>query len=305
MRLAELVEKFLADRAERTKPATVKAYRGRFSSLLKQFGARELKSLEEDEVREYFAAESRFPDGGEKAPDTIRLTMVAFDQLQKFAVEKKHLKRLIIEKLRKPGGRRRELLPTPAETAQLLAQAPADFQLMYKALRLCGARPGELCRARIEDIDPRSEEIVLAEHKTARKTGRARRIAIGHPSFKAILQQAVGGRASGPIFLRAGGKPWTADYLSRIYRTARKRAGLPEGLVLYLSRHEFATQVYRATKDLLATARALGHAQTATTERYTRVDGEQLKAIQRLFDDALPAVPPPAAANPEPPAKAA
>ncbi len=67
-------------------------------------------------------------------------------------------------------------MPTAAETEAILARASPSFRLIYLALRQCGARPGELCRATIADIDRKSNAIVLREHKTARKTGKPRRL---------------------------------------------------------------------------------------------------------------------------------
>jgi len=198
------------------------------------------------------------------------------------------LKRPITAKLKKPGGRKRELLPTPEETARLLVHSRPDFSILYRALRLTGARPGELCKALITDIDRRAGEIVLHDHKTAGKTGAPRRIAIGHPTLQELLQTAIADRTEGPIFLDRQGRAWTTARLSASYRRARIKAGLQRGLVLYLARHEHATQIYKATGDLKATADALGHRQLSTTMRYTRIDGETLKKNQKLFDEQLP-----------------
>jgi integrase len=92
-------------------------------------------------------------------------------------------------------------VPTPAETEQILAKASPEFRLIYSALRQCGARPGELCRAKIADVDRANRVITLKEHKTAHKTGQARRIPIGRlcgqphnrPYGVQTLQSAGGG----------------------------------------------------------------------------------------------------------------
>lgn len=289
MLVKEAVEGFIAWCLEqRLKPATIAVYRGRLVWLKRALGERELDSLTKEDVKAFLARESRFADGRPKAPDTIRLNAVAFDRVQKWALEHGHLDDLIIAKIPKPGGRKRELLPAPEETQQILNEGPEDFQMIYRALRLCGARPGELCAAQIKDIDRRAGEIVLKDHKTVGKTGRPRRIALGHPALAELVRQAISDRTEGPIFLRANGRAWDTQALSSAYRRARKRAGLPEGLVLYLARHEHATQLYKKTGDLKAVADALGHTQIQTTMRYTRVDGETLKKNQQLFDEGLP-----------------
>jgi integrase len=169
----------------------------------------------------------------------------------------------------------------------LLEKASESFKSIYLALRLTGARPNELTRAQICEFDRVAQEIVLQRHKTARKTGESRRLAVGHESLKEIIRTAIGQRTEGPIFERVPGREWTVDQLSAEYRRARDAAGIRKGLVLYCSRHEHGTALYKATGDLKAVADSLGHKSLSTTMRYTRADGDQLKKNQSLFDDTL------------------
>jgi integrase len=114
-------------------------------------------------------------------------------------------------------------VPTPNETEALLATASPEFRLIYSALRQCGARPGELCRATIADVNRADRVITLAEHKTARKTGQARRIPIGR-KLGELLDKAIGHRTAGPVFLCPSGRGWRVENLSR---TVEKRGLAP------------------------------------------------------------------------------
>src|SRR5262249_61926430 len=122
----------------------------------------------------------------------------------------------------------RDRLPTPVETTAILSRSSPEFRLIYSALRQCGARPGELYRANIADIDKSANCIVLREHKTARKTGKPRRIPIGQ-KLGELLVQAIGYRQAGPIFLSPAGRSWTVPNLSRTYSRLRDLAGLRRG----------------------------------------------------------------------------
>ena len=102
-------------------------------------------------------------------------------------------------------GRIRERLPTEAEVEAIKAHANAAFGLIYQALRQCGARPNELARATVADWDRDNHQIVLTDHKTARKTGQARRIAVGAKLPSAIV--AAGDRTEGPLFVTVTGRP--------------------------------------------------------------------------------------------------
>jgi len=84
----------------------------------------------------------------------------------------------------------------------------------------------------------------LREHKTVRKTGEVRRIPIGR-KLGELLDQAIGTRTEGPVFLSPAGKAWRVPNLSRTYSRLRDDAGLPTDLVLYLARHECGTKVCR------------------------------------------------------------
>jgi integrase len=116
---------------------------------------------------------------------------VTLQRLQRFALENKLLDQPVFGKLEKPRVGRRDRVPTTAETEAILAKASPAFRLIYSALRQCGARPGELCRATIADVDRSKCVITLKEHKTARKTGQPRRIPIGR-KLGNLLDQAIG-----------------------------------------------------------------------------------------------------------------
>ncbi|MBS0261455.1 MAG: hypothetical protein JSS02_05815 [Planctomycetes bacterium] len=95
-----------------------------------------------------------------------------------------------------------------------MAKASPEFRPIDSALRQCGARPGELCRATIGDVDRANRVITLKEHKTARKSGLVRRILIGRRLGKR-LDQAIGGRTEGSVFLCPAGRAWRVENLSR------------------------------------------------------------------------------------------
>ncbi len=81
-------------------------------------------------------------------------------------------------------------------------------------------------------------------------------------------------------------------YASRDFRTIRDRLGLRKCLVLYLTRHEHATELYRVRDDVKAVMDALGHANVQTTMRYAHAQEGKLKQNQQLFDEGLGSVVP-------------
>jgi site-specific recombinase XerD len=99
----------------------------------------------------------------------------------------------------------------------------------------------------------------------------------------ALLDQSIGERQAGPIFLSPSRKAWTVTNLSRTYSRLRDGAGLPRDLVLYLARHECGTKICRE-KGIEYARRLLGHTNISTTQRYMHLDDTELADAQDLID---------------------
>lgn len=282
MTVAELREAWLAELARTRKPATITHYAKRTAALVRTFGSRDLATVSLAELQQLV---DRQAEG--KAPDTVRASSIVLQQLTKWLVRRGHLAAPWVVEYPKPKGREREVLPTDAETKQLLAKATPAFAAIYRALRITGARPNELCRAQISDLKQSEQLIVLADHKTAKKTGKPRKISTAHAALQTILRQSIGDRTEGAIFLSERKKPWTVGNLSRVFRTLRNACGISSEVVLYCTRHEHATQLYEKTGDLKAVADALGHSNLQTSSRYTHTNSTTLGNRQQLFSEGL------------------
>lgn len=282
MLLSEALDQYLRWCALARADNTAKLYRARLKSLRTSLGQTDITAVSRLQIEEWLFQVDRWPDGRLKAPDTRRANAIAFSVFQKWLVEREFLAKPLIEKIEKPAGRLRERIPKPEETERILMDAPPAFVLIYKALRQSGARPGELCRATIADYKRGEGVIILEEHKTAAKTGRPRRIAVGQ-KLAELLDQAIAGRAEGSIFQRANGTAWRASALSAVYRKLRDAAGLPRELVLYLARHEHATQICKKL-GIHEAAESLGHSSIKTTQRYLHTTDAERAANQDAFE---------------------
>lgn len=170
----ELLEAFLAGCARHRAGATCLFYRSRLRTLRPKFAGRAFCSLNSLEFDECLAEA-----GAGMSDVTQHHNAVTLERMQKFALDHKLLDRPLFGKLEKPRVGQRDRVPPPAETEAILVQASHEFRLIYSALRQCGARPGELCRLTVADVDRAAGMITLTEDKTARKTGKPRRIPIG------------------------------------------------------------------------------------------------------------------------------
>jgi integrase len=298
MTIAQLWKAFDAANVRHKSPKTVKFYQSRLRLFVAKFSKRPAASLKKLEIDEWLDVAGRRADGRELSPTTRRHNAVAITSLQSFAIDNELLAKPWFKKLEKPRANRRKRIPKPAEIAALLREASPAFRLIYNALAQSGARPGELCAAQISDVirDERPR-IELKEHKTAKKTGQLRIIPL-RKKLLATVDEAIGGRTEGPIFPTTQGKGWDVANLSATHRRLRDAAGLPKDLVLYLTRHRFATEALQAGVPINDVSLLLGHASITTTQIYQHQDATDAAGGQDKIPD-LPALDPPPE-NPKP-----
>ncbi len=85
------------------------------------------------------------------------------------------------------------------------------------------------------------------------------------------------------LFLTRTGRRLDRTNLWRIVKKYAARAGLPNNLTVHTLRHCFATHLLSGGADLRSLQEMLGHVDISTTQIYTHVDNERLKAIHRKF----------------------
>ena len=85
------------------------------------------------------------------------------------------------------------------------------------------------------------------------------------------------------MFPTLNGTRLNAGYLRTAFARIGKRAGLDTRLHPHTLRHTFATDLYRETKNLVMTQKALGHASIATTTVYTHIVDDELEEGMKTF----------------------
>ena len=96
------------------------------------------------------------------------------------------------------------------------------------------------------------------------------------------LKRLVGSRTEGWLFVSDS----TCGHLttvSKMFVIARKRAGLPNSVVLYSARHTFGTDVLDGTKNPAVTMKVMGHTNPKMMMRYQHPEYTQAarQAINR------------------------
>jgi len=159
----------------------------------------------------------------------------------------------------------------------------ARWRMVLVFLRYTGCRPGELCGLTWSDINLEACEIVLRRHKTAKKTGRPRRVPIHPVILKLLIFIKQFGQPGEHVFLTNRKTPWNRSNLGLRMRRSRVAAGIPDDAKLYGLRHRFGTTAILMGVDLKTLAELMGHTTTRMTEHYVALAGQR----QHLADAML------------------
>lgn len=92
------------------------------------------------------------------------------------------------------------------------------------------------------------------------------------PRVQRALRVRQPGRSEGLVIPSKRSTSGHLTTVTRLFQKARNAAGLPKHLVLYCAHHGFGTDMYRATKNLFAVMKVMGHAAVTTTMKYQHQD---------------------------------
>lgn len=170
--------------------------------------------------------------------------------------------------------------PDTATTPDAMARAlTLRDRLVVELLYACGVRVSELCGLDLTDLD-RERRVV----RVLGKGGRERTVPYGLPAEQALEAYLTAGR---PLLAQAGGGPalllgargarLQPTMVRRIVRTRARAAGLP-ATSPHTLRHSAATHMLDGGADLRSVQELLGHASLASTQIYTHVSAERLRA---------------------------
>lgn len=139
-----------------------------------------------------------------------------------------------------------------------------------------GLRVSELCALVLADLflDMGSANVLVRRGKG----GKTRLVAIserlaGYLREFILWKKAAGEpvKATSPLFLSERKGAMTRSAAHRIWKAALERASMPTRWGVHATRHSYAVEVYRKTRDLRLTQRLLGHSSPAVTQIYANL----------------------------------
>ena len=255
-----------------------------FAEFLEENKCESVTSVTENLIEQYIIALSK----ADFSRSTIHRRVACVRGFCKYLLKEKIIDTNVIKNIKNPLAEQH--LPKACDIidVEALLNAPEGegFEIRDKAmlelLYGCGLRVSELINVRINDLDFDNRII-----RVFGKGSKERFIPCGEVALYYIniyieeLRGKLNSERSDFLFLTKFGKPMTRMMFWKLIKKYCRRAGLPEDISPHTLRHSFATHLLAGGADLRSIQEMLGHASIGTTEIYTSVSNDELKAIFR------------------------
>ena len=226
------------------------------------------------------------------APPSIARHVVALKMFYRFLRVEERVAQNTVELLASPKlWERIPQVLSPESVDQLLA-APRPGERFYlrdrallETLYATGSRASEVVSLRLADVHLDSSFC-----KCVGKGSKERIVPLTGHAITALREylhdlrpKLVKANEVRWLFVSRGGRVLTREMLWILVKKYVRRAGLNTKVSPHTLRHSFATHLLAGGADLRAVQELLGHANIRTTQHYTHVDRNRLKAIHRKF----------------------
>jgi integrase/recombinase XerD len=174
-------------------------------------------------------------------------------------------------------GEIKKLLAQPRGSEPAALRDRALLELMYA----CGLRASEATGLEVGDVDLERGFV-----RPYGKGSKERLVPLGRQAADAVRHylrsgrpELVGSSTERKLFVNQRGGGLTRQGLYKIIRGHARSAGLDGKMSPHTLRHTFATHLLSGGCDLRSVQEMLGHADIATTQMYTHLSGEEIKAV--------------------------
>ncbi|MBC2601939.1 site-specific tyrosine recombinase XerD [Puniceicoccus vermicola] len=166
------------------------------------------------------------------------------------------------------------LLEAPSQATPHGLRDRAILELLYGS----GLRVSELTGLLLQSVDLDNRFV-----RVFGKGSKERLVPVGGSALKAFRDYLNAGRPAlvkaktgSEVFLSQRGVSISRKTVWHLVKSHAERAGLPKAVKPHMLRHSFATHLLEGGADLRTIQEMLGHADIATTQIYTKVEGERL-----------------------------
>jgi len=167
-----------------------------------------------------------------------------------------------------------------------------EFSDMLQAYYHTGARTSELVSVQVGDVQLRTQQVTLGQHKTS-KTQReqyVRTLTLNKKAMGIFNRHCRGKKINDHVFNNSDGNPWTrrsvSERFARVKEVAKER-GLGEvrdHITIYDFRHLWISETLMAGNDIATVARMAGTSVAMIERVYGHFRNEHLQEAQARLD---------------------
>lgn len=259
-----------------------------FVSHVTTFGITEPGQLDLEAVTRFLAAMT----ARGLAPRTRSRRLSAVRGLVAFLVREEILAKDFARDIRPPRLGRPLPKTISAADVETLLEDPGDDPLLRRRDRTlveviygAGMRVSEACDLRLTQVNLEGGFVLLRG-----KGSKERVVPLGRTAcerlrlYLAEVRPALARQRASPfVFLSRTGRRLDRGHVARRLILLARRAGLSGKISPHVLRHAFATHLVNGGADLRAVQMMLGHADIGTTQIYTHVASDRLRAVHRKF----------------------
>jgi integrase/recombinase XerD len=241
-----------------------------------------------DDFRNYLQQQSR----NRQSTRTVARRLAAIRAFLRYLNSQGHDTTTVLQQLERPKPEQslpkvlsraqvNQLIATPDSKSMLFSRDVAILEMLYAA----GLRASELCDLKLRDVN-----FQVGCVRILGKGMKERIVPLGQAAIEAVQRYLSDCRpkldptgTNERLFLSRTGKPLERIGLWMLVERYGRKSGLLKSISPHVLRHCFATHLLGGGADLRVVQELLGHSDISTTQIYTHVDSDRLKAVHSKF----------------------
>ena len=259
-------------------PKTQTAYLGYMKKFVRYFGRSPAK-MGEEEIREYLYHLITEKDLGDSSINS------AYSAL-KFFYETTLGRDWNVAKI--PRRKTEKRLPVVLDGSEIKQLLAVTANLKHRALLMitysAGLRVSETAHLRVSDIDSKRMQLRVAQGK-----GKKDRYALLSPVTLNLLRDYW--RQYRPFSWlfpgRSPERPISTRSIQKVFKDAKRKAGIKKPATVHTLRHSFATHLLEAGTDIYRVQKLMGHTTPKTTAIYIHLRRQDLLKVVSPLDSLM------------------
>lgn len=257
---------------------TINVYCKYFKDFMEYFSERELCSITHEEINKYILTliESKNISTSQQ---NQRINSIKFYYEKVLGIKKEYYE---IERPHKE-----KLLPDVLSKEEIGLMINRSTNLKHKTivsiLYSCGLRRSEAINLQLIDVDSKRMMIKIRGAKGKKD----RYVQLSPGLLKLLRDYYLEYKPKVWLFEGQKGAQYSPESLSRVIKTAARKAGITKRVHPHMMRHSYATHQLEQGVDIRYIQEWLGHESLKTTQRYTHVSEHNFRNFKNPLDELL------------------